>query len=207
MAAPYVIGLTGGIAAGKSEVTRRFEALGIEIVDADVIAREVVEPGTDGLAALVAHFDPAVLQPDGRLDRDALRRHVFDRPGERLALEAIVHPRVRHAIEARCRGARGPYVVAAGPLLAEGGGRSAYPYFARILVIDVPVEVQRARLVARDAIEPALADRMIAAQATRAQRLAIADDIVVNMESPASLAPVTGALDRRYRQLAGIAAA
>lgn len=206
MTEPYVIGVTGGIASGKSEVTRRFEALGIEVVDADLIAREVVEPGTDGLAALVAHFGAGVLQSDGRLDRAALRRHVFDRPDERLALEAIVHPRVRAAIEARCRTAQGPYVIAAIPLLAEGGGRSAYPYFARILVVDVPVGVQRARLVARDAIEPALADRMIAAQASRAQRLAIADDVLVNTESPKSLAPLVEALDRRYRQLAAAAA-
>ncbi len=206
MTEPYVIGVTGGIASGKSEVTRRFEALGIEVVDADLIARELVEPGTDGLAALVAHFGAGVLQSDGRLDRAALRRHVFDRPDERLALEAIVHPRVRAAIEARCRAAQGPYVIAAIPLLAEGGGRSAYPYFARILVVDVPVGVQRARLVARDAIEPALADRMIAAQASRAQRLAIADDVLVNTESPESLAPLVEALDRRYRQLAAAAA-
>ncbi|HZX79762.1 MAG TPA: dephospho-CoA kinase [Lysobacter sp.] len=207
MSEPYVIGVTGGIASGKSEVTRRFEALGIEIVDADVIAREVVEPGSDGLAALVARFGAGVLQPDGRLDRAALRRHVFERPDERRALEAIVHPRVRTTVEARCRAARGPYVIAAVPLLAEGGGRDAYPYFSRILVVDVPVEVQRARLVARDAIDPPLADSMIAAQATRAQRLAIADDVVVNAGSRESLASVIDALDRRYRQFAGLAAA
>lgn len=199
---PYVIGLTGGIASGKSEVARRFEALGVAIVDADVIAREVVAPGTPGLEAIVACFGGQVLAADGSLDRGALRRRVFEDAEARQHLEAIVHPRVRTAIHARCREADGPYVVAAIPLLAEGGGRVAYPYLARVLVVDTPVALQRERLVARDAIDGALADRMIAAQASRSQRLSIADDVVVNASAPDALAPAVAALDVRYRGLA-----
>lgn len=202
MAQPPVIGLTGGIASGKSEVARHFEALGIAIVDADVIAREVVAPGTDGLSALVARFGPEVLAADGTLDRPALRRRVFEGADARRALEAIVHPRVRATIERRCAQAPGPYVVAAIPLLAEGGGRAAYPYLARILVVDVPADVQRHRLIARDGIDEALAARMIAAQATRAQRLAVADDVLVNSGPRDALREQVLALDRRYRRLA-----
>ncbi|GAB6195793.1 dephospho-CoA kinase [Lysobacter xanthus] len=199
MREPYVIGLTGGIASGKSEASRRFEALGIEVVDADVIAREVVAPGTPGLAAVVDAFGADVLQPDGLLDRGALRRRVFDDPTARTRLEGIVHPRVREAIERRCLASTGPYVVAAIPLLAEGGGRTAYPYVARILVIDVRVEVQRARLVERDGIDVGLADRMIAAQASREARLALADDVLVNDGDRAALQAGIDALDARYR--------
>ena len=202
MRAPYVVGLTGGVASGKSEVARRFEALGITVVDADVVAREVVEPGTPGLAEVVARFGPDVLQPGGALDRGALRKRVFADAGARRALEAIIHPRIRAEIDARCRADAGPYVVAAIPLLTEGGGRGAYPYLARILVVDVPVALQRERLMARDGIDRTLADAMIAAQASRAQRLAIADDILVNTMAREGLAEPVRALDARYRLLA-----
>lgn len=199
---PYVVALTGGIASGKSELARRFAAFGVEIVDADAIARDVVAPGTEGLAAVARHFGDDVLAVDGSLDRAALRRRVFDDADARRALESIVHPRVRATIEARCRAAGGPYVVADIPLLAEGGARAAYPYLARVLVVDVPVAVQRERLMARDGVDAALADRMIAAQATRAQRLAIADDVVENSGDRSALDAAAAALDRRYRQLA-----
>jgi dephospho-CoA kinase len=199
---PYVVGLTGGIASGKSEVARRFAARGITIVDADVLAREAVAPGSDGLAAVVTHFGPDVLASDGQLDRASLRRRVFEDPAARSALEAIVHPRVRDGVESACRVAASPYVVAAIPLLAEGGGRAGYPYFDRILVVDVPPAVQRQRLVARDGIAPDLADRKIAAQASRAQRLAIADDVIVNNAGRDALEPTIEALDARYRALA-----
>lgn len=202
MREPYVVGLTGGIASGKSEVARRFQARGIAIVDADVIAREVVAPGSAGLAAIADRFGADILRPGGELDRAALRRRVFDDPDERRALEAIVHPRIRAVIHERCRDAPGPFVIAAIPLLAEGGGRSAYPFLARILVVDVPVGLQQARLVARDGIDAALADRMIAAQASRAARLAIADDVVVNAGAVEDLAAPVQALARRYRRWA-----
>src|SRR5690554_5985954 len=159
----YIIGLTGGVASGKSAVAARFEALGVAVADADVAAREAVAVGSEGLAEVAAAFGPEVLAADGSLDRAAMRLRVFNDDAQRLRLEAIVHPRVRLALRAACEAAPGPYAVAAIPLLAEGGGRGAYPWLQRILLVDVPREVQLARLLARDGIDQALAERMIAA--------------------------------------------
>lgn len=198
----YIIGVTGGVASGKSEVTRRFEALGIVVADADLAARAAVAPGSEGLAAVVEVFGASVLGPDGSLDRAAMRQRVFGDEAARRQLEAIVHPLVRAQLHRECEQARGPYAIAAIPLLAEAGGRAAYPWLQRILVVDVAADVQRARLVQRDGIDPALAGRMIAAQATRAQRLAIADDVLVNDGTLESLDAHVRALDRRYRELA-----
>jgi dephospho-CoA kinase len=194
-----VIGLTGGVASGKSSVARAFEARHAGgLVDADLAARAVVEPGTEGLAAVVAHFGPEVLAADGRLDRAALRARVFGDAGQRKALEALLHPRIRAWMLARAEAAPTPYVVLDIPLLAEGGGRATWPMLDRIVVVDVPVAVQRARLMARDGIDAALAERMIAAQATRAQRLALADDVLVNLGSLADLDAAVGRLDARW---------
>ncbi len=198
----YIIGVTGGVAAGKSEVTRRFEALGIVVADADVAAREVVAPGSDGLAELVDAFGPTVLNRDGGLDRAAMRERVFTNPSERKRLEAIVHPRVRTLVQQMCELADGPYAIAAIPLLAEGGGRDAYPWLGRILVVDVPVAVQHERLMQRDSADAALADAMIAAQASREQRLAIADDIIANDGPLDTLDAHIAALDQTYGALA-----
>ena len=198
----FIIGVTGGVASGKSAVTRRFEALGIVVADADVAAREAVAPGSSGLAEVVAAFGADVLGTDGALDRAAMRRHVFGNDEARGRLEAIVHPRVRATLREACAAAAGPYVIAAIPLLAEGGGRVAYPWLARILVVDVPIEVQRTRLMSRDGADAELAERMIAAQATRTQRLAIADDVIVNDGAIEALDAHVAALDRRYRALA-----
>jgi len=200
--ADFLIGLTGGVASGKSEATRRFEARGIVVADADVAARDAVAVGSDGLADVVAAFGADVLDAGGALDRAAMRRRVFADDAARRRLEAIVHPRVRAMLRAACEAAPGAYAIAAIPLLAEGGGRDAYPWLDRILVIDVPIAVQRARLSTRDGIDDALADRMIAAQATREQRLAIADDVVANAGALDALAAPIAALDARYRKLA-----
>jgi len=199
----FIVGLTGGVASGKSEITRRFEALGIVVADADVAARDAVAAGSTGLAEVVAEFGTGVLAEGGELDRLAMRKRVFADDGARRRLEAIVHPRVRATLRAACTSATGPYAIAAIPLLAEGGGRAAYPWLDRILVIDVPAAVQHARLLQRDGIDGALADRMIAAQATRQQRLAIADDVIVNDGPVDALDAHVAALDRRYRSLAG----
>lgn len=200
--AGYCVGLTGGIASGKSAVAREFEALGVHVADADVAARAAVAAGSAGLAEVVAAFGAGVLDTAGALDRVAMRRRIFEDAAAKRALEAIVHPRVRAALQAECVAAPGPYAIAAIPLLAEGGGRDAYPWLDRILVVDAPVEAQRARLLARDGIDAALADRMIGAQATRAQRLAIADDVLANSGTLAELGAHVGSLDRLYRVLA-----
>ena len=198
----YIVAVTGGIASGKSEVTRRFEALGVTVADADIAARDAVAPGSPGLAEVVATFGEGVLAADGSLDRAAMRQRVFGDEAARRRLEAIIHPRVRAQLRATCEAALGPYAIAAIPLLAEGGGRETYPWLQRILVVDVPTEVQQARLMARDGSDAALAQRMIAAQATREQRLAIADDVIVNDRPLDRLGPHIEALDRMYRRLA-----
>ena len=201
----WIVGVTGGVAAGKSAVTRRFEALGVAVADADLVARAVVEPGSAGLAAVVAAFGRGVLADDGRLDRAAMRERVFADADARRQLEAIIHPRVRAELQALCSAAPGADAIAAIPLLAEGGGRAAYPWLDRILLIDVPVAIQRERLVRRDGIDATLGDRMIAAQATRAARLAIADDVIVSDGPIEALDGHVAALHRRYRLLAGSA--
>ena len=198
----FVVGLTGGIASGKTAVAREFAALGVHVADADVAARAAVAAGSEGLAEVVAAFGGGVLDASGGLDRAAMRRRIFEDPAAKRALEAIVHPRVRAALQAECAAAPGPYAIAAIPLLAEGGGRRAYPWLDRILVVDAPVDAQRERLVARDGIDAALAERMIAAQATRAQRLAVADDVIANTGTLEELAAHVASLDRLYRLLA-----
>lgn len=200
----YTIGLTGGVASGKSMVAQCFRDLGVEVIDADIAAREVVAPGTDGLAGIVATFGADVLVADGSLDRAAMRRRIFEDGAARRQLEAIVHPRVRTALRAASETAIGPYVLVAIPLLAEGGGRDGYPWLDRILVVDVPVQVQVARLLERDAVEEALAHRMVDVQAERLARLAIADDVLVNSDTVEALATHVAALDAQYRALAAM---
>lgn len=200
--AGYCVAVTGGVASGKTTVTRMFEALGVAVVDADVAARAAVAPGSPGLTAVIADFGKGVLDADGDLDRAAMRARVFADPEARRRLEAIIHPRVRARLQADYAAAEGAYAVVAIPLLAEGGGRTAYPWLGRILVIDVPSELQHARLMERDGVDSTLADNMIAAQATRAARLAIADDIIVNDGTTDLLAQHVAALHRRYRVLA-----
>ncbi len=202
----FIVGLTGGIASGKSEVSRRFEALGITVADADIAAREVVAIGSPGLAAIAELFGTQVLQADGSLDRAYLRQRVFANPDERRALEAITHPAIRARVRSLCEAAPSPYAIAAIPLLTEAGGRSTYPWLQRILVVDTPEEVQHARLLSRDSIDAALAERMIQAQASRTQRLALADDVIINDGHPDALQVHIEALDARYRELAGLLA-
>jgi dephospho-CoA kinase len=196
----YAVGLTGGIAAGKSAVARRFEALGVPVHDADVAARAVVEPGSDGLAAIVAVFGKQALDANGRLDRPAMRRRVFADAAAKQQLEIIVHPRVREWLHQRVMAERAPYCLLAIPLLAENIAH--YRWLDRILLVDVPEAVQIERLCARDGIDRALAERMLAHQASRAQRLALADDIVDNSGSEAALEAHVLALHRRYLALA-----
>lgn len=191
-----VIAVTGGIASGKSAVTRLFEARGVPVVDTDLLAREVVGPGTAGLAELRAAFGPAIFSADGQLDRRALRETVFAEPARRQVLESITHPRIRDLAGQRLAALKAPYALLVVPLLAEAG---RYPFIDRVLVIDVAPEVQHARLVQRDGITPALADAMIAAQATRAERLALADDVLVNEGTVAELDAAVSCLHARYQ--------
>lgn len=174
-ASPLVVALTGGIASGKTALSERFAALGVPVADADIAARAVVEPGTPALAEIVAHFGDGVLGADGRLDRRALRERVFADSAARKRLEAIVHPRVREWLRDKVAGWRTPYGILSVPLLAENAG--TYRWVDRVLVVDVPEHAQIERLMRRDDVDRKLADAMLAAQATRAQRQAIADDV------------------------------
>lgn len=197
-----MVGLTGGVASGKSTAAATFARLGVTVVDADQAAREAVAIGSEGLAEVVAAFGPEVLTASGELDRRVMRARVFADADARRRLEAIVHPRVRRRLRHACEAATSAYAIAVIPLLAEGGGRGAYPWLSRILVVDVTETVQEARLLARDGIDRVLARRMLAAQATRAERLAIADDILPNEASPEALERAVAVLDARYRALA-----
>ncbi|OKJ08262.1 dephospho-CoA kinase [Kitasatospora sp. CB01950] len=172
------IGLTGGIGAGKSEVSRQLAALGAVIIDSDLIAREVVAPGTPGLAAVVAEFGPEVLLPDGALDRPALGRIVFTDPARLAALNAIVHPLVR-ARSAELEAAAGPdaIVVHDVPLLAENG---LAPLYDLVVVIDVPDAERLRRLTALRGMPEDEARARMSAQATREARLAVADLVLDN---------------------------
>ncbi|WP_108470968.1 dephospho-CoA kinase [Rhodanobacter thiooxydans] len=194
------IALTGGVAAGKTAVTRRFEALGVHVHDADVAAREVIEPGTPGLAAVVEAFGAGVLDDSGRLDRAAMRQHVFTDPAARKTLEAIIHPRVRQWLHERAMAERGPYCLLAIPLLAEN--IEHYRWVDRVLLVDAPEPVQLARLIDRDGIDETLARRMLAHQASRSERLALADDVIENSGDEAALDQAVTDLHRRYLALA-----
>lgn len=200
--AAILVAVTGGVASGKSAATAAFAARGVAVVDADIAAREVVAPGQPALAEIVTRFGAGSLQPDGQLDRAAMRRRVFADPDAKAALEALLHPRIRAWLAAACAAAPGPYAVVAIPLLAEGGGRTRYPWLDRILVVDVPPAVQQARLMARDGMDADLAGRMVAAQASRAERLAIADDVIVNDGTLDSLEAAVGRLHGRYLAMA-----
>ena len=198
-----VVALTGGVAAGKSAVARRFEALGAPVHDADVAAREVIAPGNDGLAEVVNAFGADVLDGAGQLDRAAMRRRVFTNPAARRKLEAIIHPRVRAWLRQRTLAERAPYCLLAIPLLAENSAH--YRWVDRVLLVDVPESVQLARLLARDGIDEALARRMIEQQASRAERIALADDVIDNSGSEDALDQAVDVLHRRYLELASAA--
>ena len=174
-----VIGLTGGIASGKSFVSDQFAALGASIIDTDILARAVLAPGSSGLAALIATFGRDVLDTGGALDRRALRARVFADANARAQLEAITHPRIRDLVVAGVQESvgRAPYVMVVVPLMAEKG---RYDFLNEIVVVDCSVASQIQRLMQRDNIDASLAQQMLSAQASRAQRLIIADHVLSN---------------------------
>ena len=173
----FVVGITGGIGSGKSAVTDYLETKGITVVDADKVARVVVEPGTSGLAAIAEHFGRDILLPDGTLDRAALRKIVFDEPDERKVLEGITHPRIREEIARQLSEAGSPYVVLASPLLLESGQSSFADY---VVVVDVPESVQLSRTMTRDDNSEQLVKSIMAVQLDRETRLARSDTSISN---------------------------
>ena len=197
--APFRVALTGGIASGKTTVADLFAALGVPVIDTDLIARQVVEPGQPALATVVAAFGPDVLDADGRLDRRRMRERIFADPTARRQLNAILHPAIRAEMERQSRAAAGPYQVLVIPLLTEGGRRD---HVDRVLLVDVPEELQIERLMMRDGVTLEQARASLNAQATRAERLAMADDVVRNSGRVDELREAVAALDARYRRLA-----
>jgi dephospho-CoA kinase len=195
----YTVVLTGGIASGKSTVERGFAARGVDIIDADLVAREVVAIGTPGLAEIMQAFGPAMLDGKGALDRKAMRDRVFEDTDARRRLEAIIHPRVRRTMRERAGAASSAYVLLVIPLFVESGD---YAWVDRVLVVDVPRDVQVARLLARDDITLVQAESMLDVQATREQRLAVADDVIDNRGSLADLDAAVAVLHERYLELA-----
>ncbi len=196
------IGLTGGIASGKSTVSRTFTELGIAVIDADEVAREVVAPGTPGLAAVVRRFGIAVLEASGALNRSALRAQIFEDPAARRDLESILHPLIRRRMDELADAASGPYIVMAIPLLVEGGQQGRVD---RVLLIDADESTQLQRVMSRDNIPQAQAQAIVAAQASRAQRLKRADDVIANTGTVAELRQAVEKLHGRYMQLAAAA--
>lgn len=194
------IGLTGGIASGKSTVAKLFAALGVPIIDTDQIAREVVEPGQPPLERLVERFGRGILTPDGHLDRPKLREIVFSDPRARADLEALTHPAIGSAVEALSEAAGGPYQILVIPLLVEKGLGARLD---RVLVVDCPEALQVRRLQARDGSTLEQAQAILNAQTSRAARLKAAHDVILNESDLASLRDQVAALHRRYLQLAG----
>ena len=199
MREPFRIGLTGGIASGKSAVADMLAAEGAAVIDTDVIAREVVLPGQPGLGDVVAAFGEGILNPDGSLDRRALRRRIFDEPRDRQRLEALLHPRIRAETLRQADEADGPYQVIVVPLLV---GSELIAAVSRVLVVDCAEATQIQRLMARDGETEEGARSILAAQSTRADRLAIADDVLVNDGTLDELADKVAKLHQTYCELA-----
>jgi dephospho-CoA kinase len=196
---PFVVALTGGIASGKSAVSAAFARHSVPILDADIIARQVVEPGQPALEAVVDTFGSGVLGPDGQLDRTTLRALIFARPEARRQLEGILHPAIRQAFTAASATAGGPYQIHAIPLLAESGRAGEYD---RVLVVDCPRETQLQRLLARDQETQERAEAILAAQATREARLAVATEVITNTGTLDDLTAKVAELHAQYLETA-----
>lgn len=196
---PYTIALTGGIGSGKSSIARQFAALGVDIIDADLIAREVVEPGTPALQAIEARYGAAILTEQGTLDRARLREIIFQTPEEKSWLNALLHPLINARTQQLIAAASSPYVLWVVPLLVEN---QLQHQADRVLVIDVDEATQIARTQQRDQLSLAQVQRILAAQATRQQRLACADDIIDNSGEPEDALPQVAELHQRYLGLA-----
>ena len=193
------IGLTGGIASGKSVVADRFTELGVPVIDADLAARAVVASGTPGLAKVIKRFGVGLIGPTGELNRRAIRELIFNDPAARRDLEGILHPLIRAHMELSAGSAAGPYIVMAIPLLVEGGARDRVD---RILLVDIDEGLQLERLMARDRCSIDEARAIVASQANRSARLAAADDVVTNDGSVTDLRQAVDDLHERYLQLA-----
>jgi dephospho-CoA kinase len=200
MPSTLIIGLTGGIGSGKSAASECFAQLGITIVDADIVAREVVEPGTAALQAIAEHFGPGILLADGSLDRAQLRRLIFATPAQKEWLEALLHPLINQRLRHQLDSATSAYAVFVSPLLLE---TRQHELADRIAVVDCSPETQIQRAASRDGIDPAQIKRIMATQLSRAERLARADDILTNQGDLAALKAQVQQLHLKYLGASG----
>ena len=192
---PYVIALTGGIASGKTLISNEFARLGVPVIDTDVIAHQIVEPGQAALLEIEKVYGAQIIDERGKLKRSVLRTLIFTDPDARKKLEYIMHPRIKQEVNKAIAELTSPYCILVIPLLAA---RPDYPYVNRILVVDVEPETQIRRLVARDNCSRELAEQALAAQISRAQRLKIADDVLENSDSPSSAHARVASLHEKY---------
>jgi dephospho-CoA kinase len=195
----FKIGLTGGIGSGKTAATDYFQQLGIDVVDADVVAREVVVPGTPALAHIAEHFGAQILDTSGALDRAQLRQIIFSNPAEKAWLEALLHPLIRDEILRQLNRARSPYAILVSPLLFE---TEQHLLVDRSLLIDAPEALQLARASSRDHSSEQTIRSIMASQMPRAQKLAMADDVICNDRDLATLHAQVAALHTTYLKLA-----
>ncbi|MBX9445194.1 dephospho-CoA kinase [Dickeya chrysanthemi] len=198
----YIVALTGGIGSGKSTVAQGFATLGATIIDADVIARQVVAPGQPALATIVEHFGREILQPDGVLNRRVLRERIFSSQEDKRWLNALLHPLIQQETRRQLAAVATPYALWVVPLLVENQLQGKAH---RVLVVDVPLETQVQRTMDRDGVSRTQAEKILASQASREQRLACADDIIDNNSNPSLLAPRIAALHQHYLELAASA--
>ena len=196
---PYTVALTGGIASGKTLVSDEFAKLGVSVIDTDVIAHQIVEPGKPALGEIESVFGSDIIDDDGGLIRQALRALIFSDPDERRKLESILHPRIRQEASVAVARVTSAYCILVIPLLAEKG---SYPNVNRVLLVDVEPETQISRLVARDNTSEEQARQALASQASRSQRLKIADDILDNSGSPEQARKAVARLHQKYLALA-----
>lgn len=195
----YLVGITGGIGSGKTLVTDTFASLGVEIVDADIVAREVVAPGSEGLSAIAAHFGNSIITPQGELNRAALRELVFTNEAQKQWLNQCLHPRIRQAMAEAVSNIQSEYGVLAVPLLIENGMQKMVD---RIAVVDCPESVQLTRALSRDGSSEAAIKGIMAAQVSRETRLAEADDVIDNSKDKASTISQVKQLHQQYLQMA-----
>ena len=193
-----VVGLTGGIGSGKTTVANGFSALGVPVIDADQLARELVEPGQPALAEIISIFGSEAITADGRLDRDYLRQRIFTDPARKLQLEAILHPKIRQRIRALLADIRTPYSIVVIPLLLEARQTDLVD---RILVVDSPEKEQLTRVAARDGLSDNAVMAIIKTQTDRNTRLAAADDIIVNDRT---ISRLSGQIQKLHRHYTGI---
>lgn len=195
----YIVALTGGIGSGKTTVANAFAELGVPLIDADIIARQVVEPGTYALNAIRVHFGSEIILPDGTLNRKLLRQIIFDSPTEKQWINQLLHPVIAKETQRQIQNTKAPYILWVVPLLIEN---NLVQHADRVLVVDVTPQEQLLRTAARDRVKQSHVEKIIAAQTSREQRLNLADDIISNHDGNNTLKENVFALHKKYLELA-----